>query len=125
MDEEVDGRHERGRLTYGKGYHLSQPANQFLPSLRSNLIGGALGAAAVAADARRGDQARREETADGVIKRPALEDQNLVPMALEEQALHFVRVHGALAEETENGEIPEPMMLIWFILHIVHMKYIM
>jgi hypothetical protein len=59
-----------------------------------------------------------------VVERAALEDQDLVPMTLEQQALHFVGVHGALAEETEDGEVPQTMMFLEFTLHIVHVNYI-
>jgi len=75
----------------------------FLPG---NLIGGALGPTAVAADACRSDEAGGEKAADGVVERAALEHQDLVPMTLEQQALHFVGMHGALAQETEDGEVP-------------------
>ena len=73
----------------------------------ANAIGRAFRAAAIPFTGDRLDQPFLHQSIDRVVERSAFENQQFVFMAVVQQPLHLIRVHGRLAQQRQNGHLPE------------------
>ncbi len=98
----------------------SKGADELLASGGRDRISSPLGPAAISADVFRTDEFGANEPTDCVIERAPLEHEDLVLVAVAQQALHLVGMHRRFAQEREHRDFPNSKVC----LHIVQMNYI-